>query len=74
MKAVALRLVGLAYAAAIGYALWAFWPDARKEVASLIGGEYRHFVAVIYVFAGLWIAEKIWEVVIPRLGGEGSGH
>lgn len=74
MRSLALRLVGLAYAATIGYALWTFWPDARQEIAGLIGGEYRHFIVVVYVFVGLWFAEKLWSAVQARLGGERAGH
>lgn len=74
MRRTALHLLGLAYAGGIGLALWYFWPDAQRAVRGVAGREVQHVLVLVYVFAALWVAEKVWEALIPRLGGERTTH
>ncbi len=61
------RVAGLLYVAAVGGALYYFWPDLRRQLPGTWFDELYLIVAVVYVFAACWVFETIWARLLGPL-------
>ncbi|MEM8914796.1 MAG: hypothetical protein AAGC83_03105 [Pseudomonadota bacterium] len=65
----ATRLIGLLFAAGVGYGLYTYWPDVWRMIRNPWTRDLNYLIMLIYGIAGLWIAEKIWSFIVRFLPG-----
>jgi len=61
------RVVGLGFAAVSAVGLYYLWLEIAPLVRSTWLGDLSLVFTVIYVFAALWLLEKIWDAGPKRL-------
>jgi hypothetical protein len=62
-----LRLIGLAFAIAVGAGLWYVWPEVRFLMRGTWLADLWLPALLVYALGGMWIAERIWAIIAPLL-------
>ncbi len=62
-----LRAIGLLYAAGIGLGLYLLWPEAQRLLATTWLADLWLPALLVYALGGMWIAERIWIMIVARL-------
>lgn len=65
-------LIGFAFAGGIGVLLYFGWFWVHRDIRGTVLQDFQIVSGLVFVFAVLWIADKIWDLLNGWLGGSGE--